>query len=68
MNFVECFANDDIGFHTNSERGFLSAVMKPKLSDVLAEEWKKVAGSESEGKHGFEVVVSKNDRDPYVIV
>ncbi|KAF8247716.1 NGG1p interacting factor 3, partial [Wilcoxina mikolae CBS 423.85] len=55
-------------FHTNTERGFLSAVMKPKLSDVLAEEWKKVAESESEGKQGFEVVVSKNDRDPYDIV
>ncbi|KAF8539460.1 GTP cyclohydrolase 1 type 2/Nif3 [Trichophaea hybrida] len=55
-------------FHTNTERGFLSAVMKPKLSDVLAEEWKKVTESESEGKQGFEVVVSKNDRDPYDIV
>jgi hypothetical protein len=56
------------GFHTNSERGFLSAVMKPRLSDVLAEEWKKVAGNEAEGKAGFEVVVSKSDRDPYEIV
>ncbi|KAI5794914.1 GTP cyclohydrolase 1 type 2/Nif3 [Pyronema domesticum] len=55
-------------FHTNTERGFLSAVMKPKLADVLMEEWKKVAETETEGKEGFEVVVSKNDRDPYDII
>jgi hypothetical protein len=42
--------------------------MKPKLTDVLMEEWKKVAETETEEKEGFEVVVSKNDRDPYDII
>jgi len=54
--------------HTNTERGFLKAVMQPKLSEVLAEEWEKVVDNEREGKDGFEVVVSKKDREPYEIV
>jgi hypothetical protein len=56
------------GFHTNTERGFLHSVMKPKLTEVLAEEWAKVTAAEAEGKEGFEIVVSKEDRDPYEIV
>jgi hypothetical protein len=62
-----CYANGT-GFHTNTERGFLKAVMQPKLGEVLAEEWEKVADNEREGKDGFEVVVSKKDREPYEIV
>lgn len=42
--------------------------MKPKLTDVLANEWKQVADEERDGKEGFEVVVSETDRDPYKIV
>ena len=42
--------------------------MKGKLTQALAEEWAAVADSEKAGKEGFEVVVSKNDCDPYEIV
>jgi hypothetical protein len=42
--------------------------MREKLSEVLAEEWKKVAENEKDGKIGFEVVVSEADRDPFDIV
>lgn len=56
------------GFHTNSERGFLAAVMKGKLQDALAEEWAKVESSERGAVEGFEVVVSQADKDPYEIM
>ncbi|TGZ83723.1 NGG1p interacting factor 3 [Ascodesmis nigricans] len=55
-------------FHSNTERGFLESVMKGKLQKVLDEEWENVKEEEKEGKDGFEVVVSKEDADPYVIV
>lgn len=55
-------------FHTNTERGYLSKGMQPRLQEVLAEEWSRVAEAEREGKDGFEVVVSTADRDPYEIV
>lgn len=42
--------------------------MKPRLQEVLAEEWARVAEEEREGKAGFEVVVSTEDKDPYEIV
>ena len=42
--------------------------MKDKLNEVLAEEWKSVEAGETEGKEGFEVVVSKTDSDPYEII
>lgn len=42
--------------------------MKPKLQEVLAEEWARVMEAEREGKEGFEVIVSSADRDPYEIV
>ena len=29
-------------FHSNTERGFLSSVLKDKLTDVLKDEWKRV--------------------------
>lgn len=57
-----------LGFHTNTERGYLSKGMKPKLQKVLAEEWARVTEEERNGKEGFEVVVSSADRDPYGIV
>ncbi|KAF8461108.1 GTP cyclohydrolase 1 type 2/Nif3 [Kalaharituber pfeilii] len=55
-------------FHTNTERGYLNKGMKPKLQEVLAAEWAHVADAEREGAEGFEVVVSKADKDPYEIV
>lgn len=55
-------------FHSNTERGFLEAVMKKKLQESLDEEWKNVSEEERQGKNGWEVVVSKEDADPYVIV
>ena len=56
------------GFHTNTERGFLKAVMQPKLTEVLADEWAKLTPEERDGKDEIEVEVSQVDRDPYTIV
>jgi len=61
-------ANMAVGFHTNTERGYLSKGMQPRLQEVLADEWSRVAEAEREGKDGFEVVVSTADKDPYEIV
>jgi len=61
-------SNRAIGFHTNTERGYLSKGMQPRLQEVLADEWLRVAEAEREGKDGFEVVVSTADKDPYEIV
>ncbi|KAI9868330.1 MAG: hypothetical protein M1813_005773 [Trichoglossum hirsutum] len=44
-------------FHSNSERGFLEEVMRPKLRDGLKEKWGEV-----------DVGISGVDRDPYEIV
>ncbi|KAI5851324.1 GTP cyclohydrolase 1 type 2/Nif3 [Morchella snyderi] len=59
-------------FHTNTERGFLAAVMRPKLLAVLKEEWAKLKatpeGREFAGNAEVEVAVSAADRDPYEIV
>ncbi|KAL7271141.1 NGG1 interacting factor 3 [Rhizina undulata] len=55
-------------FHSNTERGFLTAVMKPKLHQVLEEEWGKVDACERGTAEGFEVIVSKMDKEPYEIV
>lgn len=45
--------------HTNTERGYLSAVLKDKLREEL---------NAQEGQEGWEVVVSEKDRDPLLIV
>lgn len=37
-------------FHSNTERGFLSAVMKPALEAVLKEEWERVRGKSADDK------------------
>ena len=71
-------------FHSNSERGYLSSVMKGKLTGVLNEEWQKVrqeVKEELEGNieadSGWEdalndedvvVEVSEQDRDPFGVV
>ena len=70
-------------FHSNSERGFLTKVMKPKLEKILRKEWDRVREQErkrsSEGSRldGWEealddedvlVEVSEVDRDPFGIV
>lgn len=60
--------NPIIGFHTNTERGYLSTGMRPRLQEILAEEWGKVTEAEKEGKQGFDVIVSTADKDPYEIV
>ena len=71
-------------FHSNSERGYLSSVMKGSLTRVLKEEWEKVRqevkeeleGS-TEADKGWEdalndedilVEVSERDRDPFGVV
>lgn len=47
--------------HSNTERGYLSAVLKPALEKELANE-------KSEEGENIEVIVSKVDKDPLVIV
>jgi putative NIF3 family GTP cyclohydrolase 1 type 2 len=58
--------------HSNTERGYLRAVMRGKLEGVLKGEWEVVRkeGLNSEGGEVYgdaecEVVVSEADRDPY---
>lgn len=45
--------------HSNSERGFLEAVLKPKLEQILNSE---------EGKSKIQVVCSKTDADPLQVI
>lgn len=47
--------------HTNTERGYLSAVLKPALEKALAKD------TSVEGE-AIEVLVSKFDKDPLVII
>ncbi|KAL1932465.1 hypothetical protein VTP01DRAFT_8143 [Rhizomucor pusillus] len=47
--------------HSNTERGYLSAVLQPKLQSMLANE-------RSEEGDAIEVVVSKVDKDPLTIM
>ncbi|KJX92734.1 Ng1 interacting factor Nif3 like protein [Zymoseptoria brevis] len=62
-------------FHSNSERGFLHAVLKGQLEEAIPEEWEKVRKERSgngaeevlEGEHEG-VFVSEVDRDPYGIM
>ncbi|KAF9352770.1 NGG1 interacting factor [Mortierella sp. NVP85] len=44
--------------HSNTERGYLSAVLKPKLEALLS----------TDGGEAVEVVVSTTDKDPLVVV
>jgi putative NIF3 family GTP cyclohydrolase 1 type 2 len=67
-------------FHSNTERGFLHAVMRGKLEDAVKEEWRKVRveelGKEQRWESWGEVLedesvkidVSERDRDPFGIV
>ncbi|KAL8633306.1 hypothetical protein Q9189_001027 [Teloschistes chrysophthalmus] len=67
-------------FHSNSERGFLSSVLKHKLTATLKEEWERVRKDEAEGEHLTDewedaikdedvlVECSAQDRDPYGVV
>ena len=69
-------------FHSNTERGFLSGVMKSKLEGTIKEEWEQLRETDlreqSEGKSkavreallniDVRVDVSERDRDPYGIV
>ncbi|KAL6239085.1 hypothetical protein BDW75DRAFT_199553 [Aspergillus navahoensis] len=64
--------------HSNTERGYLRAVMKDKLEGVLKREWAELRTQEGEGaeaglKEVYEdgacdVHVSEKDRDPYGIM
>ena len=71
-------------FHSNTERGFLSSVLKGKLTDILQKEWKTVREAvererEEDGiltpewedavkDEDVLVEVSERDRDPFGIV
>lgn len=63
-------------FHSNSERGFLSEVLRDQLEDTVEEEWSQVRHEESGNAElkealedtDFDVLVSEVDRDPYGIV
>ena len=53
-------------FHSNTERGFLSSVLKEKLTEVLKEEWAKVreeTKKEREEKEGPDGVVDDGTDD-----
>lgn len=65
-------------FHSNSERGYLETVMKPRLEADIKDRWNKARNAEGEDENDFimdilrdenvEVIVSERDRDPYGIV
>ncbi len=67
-------------FHSNTERGFLSSVLKGQLEGVLGEEWRRLRGELLEGEglsaewedalrdDDVLVEVSERDRDPFGIV
>ena len=71
-------------FHSNSERGFLSNVLKEKLAKTLKEEWERVRNESRDNMDGMTefnehwedalkdedvlVEVSEVDRDPFGIV
>ncbi|KAL8915474.1 MAG: hypothetical protein Q9171_000038 [Xanthocarpia ochracea] len=67
-------------FHSNSERGFLSNVLKEKLTGVLKEEWERVRNEVAEAEEltpewedavkDEDVLVecSERDRDPFGVV
>lgn len=67
-------------FHSNSERGYLSSVLREKLTNVLKEEWerlrKEVADAEEltpeweDAVKDEDVLVecSQQDRDPFGVV
>ncbi|KAF2195234.1 NGG1p interacting factor 3 [Zopfia rhizophila CBS 207.26] len=63
-------------FHSNSERGFLSEVLRWQLEECVEEEWAKVREEEGDNPElkealeevDFDVEVSEVDRDPYGIV
>ncbi|KAL8674896.1 MAG: hypothetical protein Q9168_000699 [Polycauliona sp. 1 TL-2023] len=67
-------------FHSNSERGYLSSVLKEKLTGVLREEWERVRNEVAEAQEltpewedavkDDDVLVecSERDRDPFGVV
>jgi dinuclear metal center YbgI/SA1388 family protein len=63
-------------FHSNSERGFLSEVLREQLDDTVEQEWVKIREEQKDDKEAkealadeeFDIVVSEVDRDPYGIV
>ncbi|KAL8841322.1 MAG: hypothetical protein Q9170_000952 [Blastenia crenularia] len=66
-------------FHSNSERGYLSSVLKDKLTGVLKEEWEKIRSKVGEEDLSPEwedavkdddvlVECSQSDRDPFGVV
>ncbi|KAL8735580.1 MAG: hypothetical protein Q9166_000749 [cf. Caloplaca sp. 2 TL-2023] len=67
-------------FHSNSERGFLSSVLREKLTNVLKEEWERVRKEVAEAEEltpewedavkDEDVLVecSEQDRDPFGVV
>ncbi|KAL9602925.1 MAG: hypothetical protein Q9219_001450 [cf. Caloplaca sp. 3 TL-2023] len=68
-------------FHSNSERGYLSSVLKEKLTNVLKDEWERVRKEVADAEEGLtpewedavkddDVLVecSQADRDPFGVV
>ncbi|KAL8711039.1 MAG: hypothetical protein Q9220_004420 [cf. Caloplaca sp. 1 TL-2023] len=67
-------------FHSNTERGFLSSVLKEKLTKILKDEWERVRTEEAEAEEltpewedavkDEDVLVecSQADRDPFGVV
>lgn len=59
-------------FHSNTERGFLREVMKPKLeaelNKVIENMEEDVMEDQGQDEVRFEVAVSEVDRDPFEVV
>lgn len=67
-------------FHSNSERGYLSSVLKEKLTRVLKEEWERIRKEVAEAQdltpewedavkdEDVLVECSEQDRDPFGVV
>ena len=66
-------------FHSNSERGYLSSVLRQKLTTSLKDEWERVRKEVAQGELTPEwedavkdddvlVECSEQDRDPYGVV
>lgn len=67
-------------FHSNSERGYLSSVLRDKLTNVLKEEWERIRNEVAEAQEltpewedavkdeDVFVECSERDRDPFGVV
>lgn len=67
-------------FHSNTERGYLRSVLKPKLQEKVKVEWDAIreesknmhsgdtSMQEALHQHEVDIDVSEEDRDPYIVM